>query len=67
MQNVLPRPMLTPFTSVEIRKAIITLKNNKGPGMYQIKAELIKYSPETVHKKIVGIYSDIAATGTYPN
>ena len=43
MQDVLQALMLTPFTSLEIRKAIWTLKNNKSLGMDQINVELIKY------------------------
>ena len=55
MQNVLPTPMSTPFTSSEIRKAVWTLKNNINPGMDQIDVELIKYSPEVVYEKIADI------------
>ena len=67
MQNVLPTPMSTLFTSSEIRKAIWTLKNNKIPGMDQINVELIKYSPEVVCEKIAATYNNIAATGKHPN
>ena len=67
MQNVLPTPMSTLFTSSEIRKAVWTLKNNKSPGMDQIIVDLIKYSPEAVYKKIAAIYNNIAATGKHPN
>ena len=66
MQNVLPTPMLTLFTSSKIRKAVWTLKNNESPGMDQINVELIKYSPEVVHEKIA-IYSNTAATEKHPN
>ena len=55
MQNVLPTPMSTPFTSSEIRTAVWTLKNNISPGMDQIDVELIKYSPEVVYEKIAAI------------
>ena len=48
MQNV-PTPMLSRFTSSEIRRAVWTLKN-KSPRMDQINVELIKYSPEVVYK-----------------
>ena len=48
VQNVLPTPMSTLFTSSEIRKWVWTLKNNKSPGMDQIDVELIKYSPKVV-------------------
>ena len=46
MQNVLPTSMLTLFTSSER-----TLKNNKKLAIDQINVDLIKYSPEVVHKK----------------
>ena len=52
MQNVLPAPMSTLFTSSGIRKAVWTLKNNKTPRMDQINVELINYSPEVVYEKI---------------
>ena len=67
MQNVLPTPMSTLFTSSEIRKAVRTLKNNKSSGMDQINVELIKYSPEVVYEKVADIYNNIAATGNHPN
>ena len=67
MQNVLPTPMSTLFTSSKIRKAVWTLKNNKSPGMDQINVELIKYSPEVVYEKIADIYSNITATGKHTN
>ena len=67
MQNVLPTPMSTLFTSSEIRKAVWTLKNNISPGMDQINVELIKYSPEVVYEKIADIYNNIAAIGKHAN
>ena len=51
MQNVLPTPMSTLFTSSEIRKAVWTLKNNKSPRMDQINVELIKYHQKLCMKK----------------
>ena len=67
MQNVLPTPMSTLFTSSEIRKGVWTLKNNKSPRMDQIEVELIKYSSEIVYEKIADIYNNIAATGKHPD
>ena len=55
------------FTSSEIRKAVWTLKNNKSPGIDQIKEGLTKYSPEVVYEKFSDIYNIIAATGKYSN
>ena len=67
MQNVLPTPMSTLFTSSEIRKAVWTLKNYISPGMDQINVELIKYSPEVVYDKIADIYNNTAAIGKHAN
>ena len=55
------------FTSSEIRKAVWTLKNNKSPGIDQIKEGLTKYSPEVVYEKFSDIYNIIAATGKHSN
>ena len=60
MQNVLPIPMSTLFTSSEIRKEV-------SSGMDQINVELIKYSPEVVYEKIADIYNNIAAIGKHAN
>ena len=67
MQNILPTPISTLFTSSEIRKAVWTLKNTRSPRMGQINVELIKYSPAVVYEKIADIYNNIAATGKHPN
>ena len=67
MQSVLPTPVSTLLTSLEIRKAVWTLKNNKIPGVDQINVELIKYSPEVVYEKIADICNNIAAKGKHPN
>ena len=52
--------MSTLFTSSEKRKAVLTLKNNKSPGMDEINVELIKYSAGSVYEKIAATYNDIA-------
>ena len=67
MQKALPTPMLTPFTSSEIRKVVWTLKVNKSLEMDQINVELTKYSPEVVYENIADIYNNIAARGKYPS
>ena len=67
MQNVLPTLMSSLFTSSEIRKAVWTLKNNKSPGIDQIKEGLTKYSPEVVYENFSDIYNIIAATGKHSN
>ena len=67
MQNDLTTPMLTLFTSSELKKTVWTLENNKSPGRDQINTELIKYSPEVAVKKIADIYNNIAVTEKHPN
>ena len=42
MQNVLPTPMSTLFTSSEIRKVVWNLKNSTSSKMDQINVELNK-------------------------
>ena len=61
-----PHDMTTPFTADEIQKAARSLKNNKSTGIDNIKAELIKYAPNTVHKLIADIYNETARSGNYP-
>ena len=58
MTLAFPKSMLTPFSSSEVKKAVWILKNNKSTGMDQINVEIIKYSPEVVHKKLQ-IYATI--------
>ncbi len=58
--------MITPFTANEIEKAARSLKNNKSTGIDNIKAELIKYAPNNVHKLIADIYNETARSGDYP-
>ena len=41
--------MKRPLTEVEIRKSVSWLKNNKSPGLDDISADMIKYSPNIVH------------------
>ena len=62
----LKKKMRTPFTKAEVATAIKRLKNNKSPGVDEVIAELFKYAPDLVHKQIVEIYNEMAATGEYP-
>ncbi len=61
-----PHDMITSFTADEIEKAARSLKNNKSTGIDNIKAELIKYAPNNVHKLIADIYNETAKSGGYP-
>ncbi len=58
-----PHDMSTPD---EIEKAARSLKKNKSTGIDNIKAELIKYAPNNVHKLIADIYNKTARSGDYP-
>lgn len=61
-----PKALDTPFTSLEISKAASKLKNNKSAGCDNIKAELIKYGPDTVYSHIAELLNEVAKTGHYP-
>ena len=58
--------MKTPFTGDEVEKASKKMSNNKSCGMDNIKAELIKESPGSLHQLIADIYNDTAKTGHFP-
>ena len=66
IEHIKPKEMKTQFTKEEVAKAIRSLKNNKSPGIDDIKAELIKYSPGIIHEKISDIFNEIAKTGETP-
>ena len=42
--------MVNEFTAKEVKNAIKSLKNNKSPGIDELRAEQLKYGPEEVHK-----------------
>ena len=60
------KEMTTPFTMKEVQDAVISLSNNKSAGCDNLKAELIKHSPETIFQGIAILLNHIAATGEYP-
>ncbi len=66
VQEVKPTEMSIPFNSLEIKNAVKKLKNNKSPGIDEICAEMIKYSPEIVYKQIAEVYNQMAKTGDVP-
>ncbi len=66
VENVQPTEMRTPFNSLEIKTAVKKLKNNKSPGIDEICAEMVKYSPEVVHRRIAEVYNEMARTGEVP-
>ena len=58
--------MEEPFTKEEVLKAAKSLKQNKSCGMDNIKAEMIKHAPSSVHQLIADIYNKTAETGEFP-
>ena len=66
IKYIKPKEMKNLFTKEEVAKAIRSLKNNKSPGIDDIKVELIKYSPGIIHEKISEIFNEIAKTGEAP-
>ena len=66
MQTIPPTEMKTHFTGDEVQRAVKSLKNNKSPGIDNLKAELIKYGPSILNECIAEIYNDMARTGKYP-
>ena len=52
-----PQAMSQPFTSDEIRTAIMKLKNKKSAGLDGIVAELLKYGPDIICDEIALIYN----------
>ena len=42
IENIPPEKMTIPFTEEEVKKAIASLKNNRGPGIDGITAEHLK-------------------------
>ena len=61
-----PTVMQIPFTTEEIKKAIMSLKNNKSTGIDNVKAELLKIGPEIFCEEIAQIFNETASTGIFP-
>ena len=66
IENVKPVEMRKPFESAEIERAIKKLKNDKSPGVDEIRAEMLKHSPKIIHRRIAEIFNDMAKTGEVP-
>ena len=67
IKDVEPTEMKRPFTEVEIRKSVSSLKNNKSAGIDEISAEMIKYSPKIVYQQIADIFNKMAKTVNIPD
>ena len=61
--DIQPCEMQNPFTAEEITLSIKKLKNNKSPGIDQVKAEHLKHSPQILSKYIADILNETAKTG----
>ena len=55
-ENIPEKPLYHPFTKEEISKVMRKLKNNKGTGIDNVNAELIKNGPEELHEMIANIF-----------
>lgn len=66
IENIPPKKMREAFTEEEVRKAIKSLKNNKSPGVDEIRAEHLKNGPAIVCQKIADILNTTAETGEHP-
>jgi hypothetical protein len=66
LPNIKPKEMKIPFTKTEVGKAIKSLKNNRSAGADGVKAELLKYGPESYSEEIAIILNEIAKTGDHP-
>ena len=64
--EIRPAPMEPPYSGEEIEKASLKLKNNKGTGRDEVKAEFIKYGPRSIHDQIAGLLQKTSETGEYP-
>ena len=58
--------MNQPFTAEEIKSAIRSLRNNRSAGDDQVKAEMLKSTPDILHELLADIYNNISETGEHP-
>ena len=66
LSTIKPCKMKDPFTTIEIIKAISSMKNNKAPGIDQLKTEQLKYGPQIVPSIIAEILNESTETGSKP-
>ena len=64
--DVKPTPMKKLFTTEDITGAINKLKNNKSPGIDEIRSEQLKYGPTSVATEIAHILDTAATEGDTP-
>jgi len=66
IENFQPAPLTEEFSANEIKSAILSLKNNKSPGIDQIRAEHLKCAPSEINQHIANLLNNVALTGEYP-
>ena len=49
-----------------MRKAVKSLKNNKSAGCDILRAEHLKYAPDSKHEHIAELLNNVVKTGEYP-
>ena len=65
--DISPCKMKEPFTLEEVTKAVTTMKNNKTPGIDQLRTEQLKYGPQIIMSIIAEILNKSVETGEKPN
>ena len=53
------------LTTLDVKKAVITMSNNRAPGKDNISAELFKYARNIVHEEIAIIINKVFENHTY--
>ncbi|OQR89810.1 hypothetical protein ACHHYP_06032 [Achlya hypogyna] len=58
------RPLDTPITALELRKALLKLKNKRAPGPDDIPPEILKVTAEAIATKLTTLLNNAFATGS---
>lgn len=56
----MPKKLKKPFTAVEIKGAIKSLKNGKSEGIDNACGELLKYGPDAISSEIAKMFNEIS-------
>ena len=69
LPRVTPKTLNTPFTDEEVKKAVKSLKNDKSACCDLLRAEHLKYAPDSIcsiHEHIAEFLNNVVKTGEYP-
>ena len=66
IEDIPPAKMRREFTEMEVRSAVKQLKNNRSPGMDDLKAEYLKSGSDMTYELIADMLNHIAETGDIP-